>query len=255
VFFYLYVILDIYSRYVVGWMVAERASEALARELITASCGKQRITPGQLTIHADRGSQMTAKTVAELMIDLGIVKSHARPRVPDDNPFSEAQFKTLKYRPGLPKAFGSVQDARAHCRPLFDWYNNAHYHSSLALLTPATVHYGTAASVVAKRQEVLDAAYAAHPERFVGGPPQVPAVPEEVWINGPALELDATPHQTNGTDHHDQTAPTAPIQEAQPGAQVGSMAAEGREDRTIDAAEHPATNPSAAQVNDPQALQ
>jgi putative transposase len=184
-YFYLYVILDIFSRYVVGWMVAHRESAALAQRLITATCAKQAIAAGQLTIHADRGTSMTSKPVALLLADLGITRTHSRPHVSNDNPFSEAQFKTLKYRPEFPDRFGSIEAARAFCQPFFAWYNTEHRHSGIGLLTPAMVHYGDADRVRAARQEILDAAYAAHPERFVRKLPEPPALPAAVWINPP----------------------------------------------------------------------
>ena len=184
-YFYLYVILDIFSRYVVGWMVAHRESAALAERLIAATGEKQGVLPGQLTIHADRGSSMTSKPVALLLADLGITRTHSRPHVSNDNPFSEAQFKTLKYRPDFPERFGSAQDARAFCHPFFTWYNIAHHHGGIGLLTPATVHYGQAEAVRAQRRAILTAAYAAHPDRFVHKPPEPPAVPTAVWINPP----------------------------------------------------------------------
>ena len=185
-YFYLYVILDIFSRYVVGWMVAHRESAVLARKLIAETCAKQEIKPGQLTVHADRGSSMKSKPVALLLSDLGLTKSHSRPHVSNDNPFSEAQFKTLKYRPGFPNRFGCIEHARSFCVPFFDWYNNNHHHSGLALLTPATVHYGKAAAVIDQRQHVLAIAYAEHPERFVRGIPRPADPPSAVWINPPA---------------------------------------------------------------------
>ena len=184
-YFYLYVILDVFSRYVVGWMVAHRESAQLAEKLIRETCGRQGIVPGQLTLHADRGSSMTSKPVALLLSDLGVLKSHSRPYVSDDNPFSESQFKTLKYRPAFPDRFGCLLDARAFCQVFFPWYNTAHRHSGIGLLTPHTVHYGLAEQRVAARARVLAAAYAAHPERFVGGLPQPPARPTAVWINPP----------------------------------------------------------------------
>lgn len=184
-YFYLYVILDIFSRYVVGWMVAQRESATLAERLIDATCAKQGIQPGQLTLHADRGSSMKSKTVALLLADLGVTKTHSRPYVSDDNPFSEAQFKTLKYRPDFPDRFGSIQDARAFCGPFFHWYNAEHRHSGIGLLTPETVHYGRTDQVLAARTATLLAAYAAHPERFVGKPPEPPKVPRAAWINPP----------------------------------------------------------------------
>lgn len=181
----LYVILDVYSRCVVGWLIAEHESEHLAQELIRETCVKQGIEPGQLTIHADNGSAMVSKSVAQLLIDLDVVKSHARPHVSDDNPYSEAQFKTLKYRPDYPARFGCLADARAWAQAFFTWYNQEHHHTGLGLLTPAMVHYGQAECVLQKRQRVLRAAYAAHPERFVKGTPKPASLPEAVWINPP----------------------------------------------------------------------
>ena len=184
-YYYLYTILDVFSRYVPGWLIAECESAALAKQLITESCTKQGIEPNQLTLHADRGSAMISKTVAQLLADLGVTKTHSRPYVSNDNPYSESQFKTMKYRPGFPERFGSIQDARAWARPFFHWYNHEHHHSGLALLTPVTVHYDCAQAVLKQRQKVLQAAYAAHPERFVRGEPKPLSLPTEVWINKP----------------------------------------------------------------------
>jgi putative transposase len=189
-YFYLYVILDVYSRYVVGWLVAFRESAVLAEQLIDETAANQGIPPGQLTIHADRGSSMTSKPVAFLLADLGITKSHSRPHVSNDNPFSESQFKTLKYWPGFPDRFASFELSRAYCRPFFAWYNTEHRHSGIGMLTPAMVHSGQAERVRTYRTAVLDDAYAAHPERFVHGKPTPPTVPNAVWINPPAT---ATP--------------------------------------------------------------
>ena len=186
-YYYLYVILDVFSRYVVGWLVAPRESAALAERLIAATCLKQAIGRAQLTIHADRGPSMTSKPVAFLLADLGITKTHSRPSVSNDNPFSEAQFKTLKSRPDFPDAFASCEAARGFCQPFFTWYNTEHHHAGLGLLTPAIVHYGQANAVRAYRQGVLTAAYAAHPERFVGHPPTPPTIPTAVWINPPPV--------------------------------------------------------------------
>lgn len=191
-YFHLYVILDVFSRYVVGWMVAHRESEILAERLIHLTCQKQQIQPQQLTLHADRGSSMRSKTVALLLSDLGITKSHSRPHVSNDNPFSEAQFKTLKYQPQFPKQFGSIEDARTFCHTFFDWYNHDHYHSGIGWLTPAMLHYGQAEHVVQQRQQVLLAAYRAHPERFVQGQPSPPSVPTQVWINPPQPNPQST---------------------------------------------------------------
>ena len=184
-YFYLYVILDVFSRYVTGWMVAMRESAELAKRLIAESCQKQGIQAGQLTLHADRGTSMSSKPVAFLLADLGVTKTHSRPHVSNDNPYSESQFRTLKYRPEFPDRFGCLQDSRAFCHGFFRWYNEEHRHSGLGLLTPAMVHYGQAASVLQQRQVVLDAAYQLHPERFVRNAPKPPQLPSEVWINKP----------------------------------------------------------------------
>jgi putative transposase len=184
-YFHLYVILDVFSRYAAGWMVAHRESKVLAERLIRQTCQKQQIQPNQLTLHADQGSSMRSKNVAFLLSDLGIIKSHSRPHVSNDNPFSEAQFKTLKYQPQFPQRFGSLEDSRTFCRSFFDWYNNDHHHSGIGWLTPTMLHYGQAEQVMRERQQVLLSAYLAHPERFVRGMPVPPRVPTEVWINPP----------------------------------------------------------------------
>lgn len=186
--YHLYVILDVFSRFVVGWMIAYRESAELAKRLIDHSCRKQLIAPGQLTIHADRGSSMKSKPVALLMADLGVTKTHSRPHVSDDNPYSESQFRTLKYRPGFPDRFGSIEDARGFCQSFFRWYNFEHHHSGLGLMTPAVVHLGKAADLLLQRQAVLDNAFQAHPERFVRRPPKPPSLPTAVWINRPKEE-------------------------------------------------------------------
>ena len=185
VYYYLYVILDVNSRYVVGWMIAECEQNGLASQLIAHSCRQDGIHPQQLTLHADRGSSMRSKTVAQLLDELGVSKTHSRPYTANDNPYSEAQFKTMKYRPDYPERFGSLADGRSWARPFFHWYNHHHSHSGLGLLTPASVHYGHAEAVIAQRQQVLDQAYLPHPERFVKGPPQHPQLPRAVWINPP----------------------------------------------------------------------
>ncbi len=187
-YFYLYVIIDVFSRYVVGWMVAHRELASLAQKLIEETCKKQNIQPGQLTIHADRGSSMKSKPVAFLMADLGITKSHSRPYVSNDNPYSESHFKTLKYRPEFPESFGSIMDARAFCQPFFNWYNSKHYHSGIGFLTPEDVHYGRAEQIIKERKAVLDAAYEKNQKRFKGKMPTPAALPETVWINKPALQ-------------------------------------------------------------------
>jgi len=192
-YFYLYVILDIFSRYVVGWMVAHRESAELARRLLDETCEKQEILPGQLTIHADRGSSMRSGSVAMLLGELGVTKTHSRPHVSNDNPFSEAQFKTLKYRPDFPRRFGALEDSRAFCRPFFEWYNTEHRHSGIGLLTPEVVHYGRSEHVLAVRKAALLAAYAAHPERFVNRPPKPQPLPLAVWINPPPDRDKETP--------------------------------------------------------------
>jgi len=194
-YYYLYVILDIYSRYTVGWMLASRENGDLAKRLIRDSIEREQVDRDQLTIHSDRGSAMKSHTVAQLMATLGVTKSHSRPHVSNDNPFSESQFKTLKYRPGFPDRFGSQQDARAFCGEFFHWYNDEHYHSGLGMLTPGSVHYGHAAEVLARRSKTLDAAYTAHPERFVGKQPRPLALPEAVWINPP---VPSTTNQEKG---------------------------------------------------------
>jgi putative transposase len=184
-YFYLYAILDVFSRYVVGWTVAHRETGPIAEQLITQTLAQQQIDRGQLTIHADRGSSMTSKPVAFLLSDLGVTKTHSRPYTSTDNPYSEAQFKTLKYRPGFPVRFDSIEHARAFCREFFGWYNHQHRHSGIGLMTPATVHHGHAEQTYSARRVVLDAAYAATPERFVRRPPQPPALPTAAWINKP----------------------------------------------------------------------
>jgi putative transposase len=185
-YFHLYVILDIFSRYVVGWMLARRESEHLAQRLIRETVVKEGIVRDQLTIHSDRGPSMRSQTVAQLLATLGITKSHSRPHVSDDNPFSESQFKTLKYRPQFPDRFASIEHGLDFCSKFFHWQNHEHHHWGLGLLTPATVHHGLADAVLAARQVVLTAAHTAHPERFVRQPPRPLALPGEVWINPPA---------------------------------------------------------------------
>jgi putative transposase len=197
IYYYLYVILDIYSRYVVGWMVAHGEAASLAERLLAGTIAAQGVEAGTLTVHADRGTSMTSKPVAMLLSDLGVSRSHSRPHVPDDNPYSESQFKTLKHHPAFPDRFGSIQDARAFCQGFFGWYNFEHRHSGIALLTPADVHYGRAEQVTSARAVVLDAAYGAHPERFVRKPPQPPRLPEAVWINKPVDPTEA-PQQFPG---------------------------------------------------------
>jgi putative transposase len=212
-YFYLYVILDVFSRYAVGWMVAHQETAALAKRLIEATCRKQEITPKQLTLHADRGSSMKSKPVALLLSDLGVTKTHSRPHVSNDNPFSESQFKTLKYRPDFPKRFGGIQDARAFCVDFFAWYNTEHHHSGIGFLTPAMVHYGRAPEVIAARQQVLDLAHIHHPERFVRKPPTAPLLPEAVWINRPETHrIDRPPEASENAFEIEALAASTPVE-------------------------------------------
>jgi putative transposase len=190
------VILDLFSRYVVGWMVATHENARLAQRLIEATCLKQRIGPHQITMHADRGAPMRSKLLVELYADLCIGVSHSRPRVSNDNPFSEAQFRTFKYRPEFPDRFGSIEHSRSISHDLFAWYNDVHHHSGLSYLTPADVHYGRAATILDGRHHTRLAAYAAHPERFVQGPPRLEILPHAVWINPPAK---STGQEASGT--------------------------------------------------------
>jgi putative transposase len=202
IYFYLYVVLDIFSRYVVGWLLAQHENAGLAQRLIRETCTRQGVEPGQLVLHADRGAPMTSKTLAQLLADLGIEKTHARPRVSDDNPFSESQFKTLKYSPGFPDRFGSPEHARDISRILFNWYNHEHHHGALCYLTPAAVHYGRADAILAQRHQVQLAVYRQHPERFVNGPPTLQRLPEAVWINPPEkmTHQDAPGSPQRGSD-------------------------------------------------------
>ena len=181
-------ILDVFSRYCVGWTVQQRESAELAKALIGQAVEQQQITPGRLTVHADRGSAIRSKPVAFLLADLGVLKTHSRPYTSSDNPYSEAQFKTLKYRPAFPDRFDSIMDARAFCRTFFDWYNHRHRHSGIGLMTPAAVHHGQANKLHARRARVLQTAYAATPQRFVRRPPTPPELPTAVWINKPTSE-------------------------------------------------------------------
>jgi putative transposase len=198
-YFYLYVMLDVFSRYVVGWLLAQRESADLAGRLIRESCQKQGIDPQQLTIHSDRGPSMRSQTVAQLLATLGVTKSHSRPHVSNDNPFSESQFKTLKYRPEFPDRFDSQEHGLDFCRAFFPWYNDEHHHWGLGLLTPAAVHFGQAPQLLAARQDTLTAAYLAHPERFVRCQPKPLPLPATVWINPPT----STPQpQENPLPHY-----------------------------------------------------
>ncbi len=184
-YYYLYVILDVFSRYIVGWTVAYRENGQLAKALIEQAAEQQQITPKILTLHADRGAPQRAKPVAFLLADLGITRTHSRPYTSSDNPYSESNFKTLKYRPAFPARFDDIEHARAHCRAFVDWYNHAHRHSGIGLMTPAAIHHGHAGQLHAARAHVLDAAYARHPERFVRNPPAPPELPTAAWINKP----------------------------------------------------------------------
>ena len=209
-YFHLYVMLDIFSRYVVGWMVAERESGSLAKQLIATCYQRQGIVPGQLTIHSDRGTAMTAKPVVNLMTTLDVHKTVSRPHVSNDNPFSEAQFKTMKYRPNFPRRFGCIEDVRATLEPFFAWYNGEHRHSGIAYMTPAAVHFGRAEALQARRAEVLKAAFARNPERFVHGEPAPTALPEAVWINPPNLAERAQETQAHVGSSPLEAMPSAP---------------------------------------------
>jgi putative transposase len=203
VYYYLYVVLDIFSRYVVGWLLAQHENAGLAQRLIRETCSRQEVEPGQLVLHADRGAPMTSKTLSQMLADLGVEKTHARPHVSDDNPFSESQFKTLKYSPGFPDRFGSPEHARDVTRSLFRWYNHEHHHGALCYLTPAVVHYGRAGLVLAERHRVQLAAFHEHPERFVNGPPKVQRLPEAVWINPPETATRQDAPGSTQTDSDD----------------------------------------------------
>ena len=191
-YFYLYVVIDLFSRKVVGWLLAVQESAALAEELVAETCIREGIPRHQLTLHADRGGPMIAHSLALLMTDLGVQPSHSRPHVSNDNPYSEAQFKTMKYHAGYPAHFGSLADARAWCQAFFPWYNAEHHHTGIGLLTPAVVHAGQAPAVQAQRQVTLSRAYLNHPARFVNGPPVPPALPTVAWINPPPPPPPAT---------------------------------------------------------------
>lgn len=193
VYYQLYVVLDVFSRYVVGWMIAPRESATLAKKLIDGCHSRQRIEAGKLTVHADRGPSMRSKALALMLADLGVTKTHSRPHVSNDNPYSEAHFKTLKYRPGFPARFGSIQDARAFCTDFFHWYNLEHHHSGIAQLTPHDVHNGLAEARIDQRRIVLAAAFLEHPERFVSHPPVPEMPPAAAWINRPASPTRPTP--------------------------------------------------------------
>jgi putative transposase len=196
-YYYLYVIIDIYSRYVVGWLIAERESAALAEKLLADTIAKQRIDRDTLSIHADNGSSMASKPVAFLLADLGVTKTHSRPHTSNDNPYSESHFRTLKYRPDFPDRFGSIVDARAFCQRFFTWYNTEHYHSGIAWHHPVDVHYGRTEVVRAARADVLTAAYTRNPERFVRKQPEPPALPAAAWINKPPSQDEEQAHSKN----------------------------------------------------------
>jgi putative transposase len=198
-YYYLYVVMDIYSRYVVAWCIATMEDAELAKQLIFDACLNHNIRRGELTIHADRGSSMTSKLVSQLLIDLDVTKTHSRPHVSNDNCYSEAQFKTLKYRPDFPERFENIQTAKSFCERFFDWYNTAHNHSGIAMLTPKTVHYGTAQQEIDKRQSVLDEHYRAYPQRFVRVPPKHPTLPNAVYINPPAANSQNVSTQAANT--------------------------------------------------------
>ena len=223
-FFYLYTIIDVFSRYLVGWMIAAHESGELAEKLISETCAKQGIERDQLILHSDRGSAMRSKTVKELLKALGVEKSQSRPYTPTDNPYSESQFKTMKYRPDYPGEFSGIAQSRQWTRAFVDWYNNQHHHTGLALMTPATVHYGQVEAEREQRQRVLDAAYVAHPERFVGGRPTPPELPKEVWINQPKREHEEI-NLLAGPEASDR----------EPGAQAASRA---KSEASLDADEH-----------------
>jgi len=228
--FYLYVILDVFSRYVVGWLAAVQDSATLAQRLIQQTCERQGIEQGQLTIHADRGPAMVAKSVALLLADLGVTKTHGRPHVSNDNPYSESQFKTLKYHPEFPDRFGSLQDVRSFLLDFFQWYNTMHHHTGLGLLTPFDVHSGLAETRLTEREAVLQRAFAATPERFVRGVPTPPAMPQAVWINKPrpaaAAAPTAVPSDLPGVDSAARRARGAPEGVAQRARRAGTGGAE-----------------------------
>ena len=242
-YYTLYVILDIYSRYVVGWMLAHRESTDLASRLIRESVEKQGVGEEQLTIHSDRGPSMASQSVAQMLASLGVTKSHSRPHVSNDNPFSESQFKTMKYRPEFPDRFGGHEDALGFCRSFFKWYNEQHYHSGIGLLTPAVLHYGEAEQVIADRASVLQSAYAQHPKRFVRGCPQPQALPAAVWINPPKTETGGDKNADDKKrlpETHCPRKPDAPLTHPRPGYPLASCVP----------AEPDSVSPSDAEPND-----
>lgn len=222
-YFYLYVLLDVLSRYVVGWLAAHRELASLAERLIAESCKRQRIEPDQLTVHADRGSPMTSKTVALLLGDLGVTKTHSRPHVSNDNPFSESQFKTMKYRPDFPERFGSLQDVRSWGNDFFPWYNTEHHHVGLGLFTPHDVHFGLAVAKRERRAEVLATAFAEHPERFPRGRPAPRALPTAVWINPPAASTESKSPEITPTRRTDEDAIVDPGASGEADPEVGQL--------------------------------
>jgi putative transposase len=223
-FYYLYTIIDIFSRYVTGWMIANQESGELAEKLIGETCAKQGIEEEQLTLHADRGGAMRSKTLKDLLKELKVAKSHSRPYTPTDNAYSESQFKTMKYRPDYPDEFDGITQARDWTRAFVQWYNQEHHHTGLALMTPETVHYGQVKRVEERRQQALVAAYAAHPERFVGGKPTLPQLPREVWINQPQQTHDEVSHSTGPA-----------VSDLEAGAQAVSRA---KSEASLDTGEH-----------------
>ncbi len=221
-YYYLYVILDIYSRYVTGWMLAHCESASLARRLIRQTVENQGVSEDQLTIHSDRGPSMASQSVAQLLASLGVVKSHSRPHVSNDNPFSESQFKTMKYRPEFPDRFGGYEDSLGYCRSFFKWYNDEHYHSGIGLLTPAMLHFGEAEKVIEDRAHVLQRAYTAHPERFVRGCPKPQMLPTAVWINPPRNDTADGTHKKRLPETHCPWKPDASLTHPRPGYPLSS---------------------------------
>ena len=229
-YFYLYVILDIFSRRVVGWCVADAESAALFKPLLDEAIAKHRVPYGQLTLHADRGAPMKAKATALLLADLGVTRSHSRPHTSSDNPFSESQFKNLKYQPQFPARFGCIEDARGFLRYYFDWYNQDHHHFGIGLMTPNQVHYGQANAVYLARQHTLDQALRQHPERFVNRPPTPPAKPKATWINPPSTKpkrfIDAASGPAERPQQNGASLITATLVDASAKAQAaGGLAA------------------------------
>jgi len=237
-YFYLYVVIDIYSRYVVGWLLADREDAGLARKLIEETCERQNIQPGQLTVHADRGSSMKSKSLALLYADLGVTKTHSRPSVSDDNPYSEAQFKTFKYRPDFPERFGSIEDARAYCRRFFHWYNCEHRHSGIAMFTPHDLHHGLADARRTARADVLRAAWTKHPERFPHGLPTPLAPPSAAWINKPSSSAATAEPADQRAPHGAQAGGAVNL------AQMVNAAVEGGDRATSEVIAQPAAKQS-----------